>query len=266
MRRALAFMVVCSILAMMAKGINGALRILSLLVLVWAAGCSGLFPKPDEEASVRGVLAAYSSDLSSGMPARGSLYSRQMKALLHARREFYDEFFLNALHSDLVSISSRYEVRSISEDPEQKGALVVNAAELLDFKGKYRLEPEGHPIVKAAAWAMEHTDDPAERAGLQVLASMYSTAAQYNATEGYDTPFVLEHSLTIVRKWTGFQIVRDSYTDANPEDNPDGKDVIEWKDGMFARQQPDYWDYPDYSMYHMSIEQLGQSLLLDHLK
>jgi hypothetical protein len=259
-------MVVCSILAMMAKHINGAVRILSLLVLVVAAGCSRLFQKPDVEASVRGVLAAYSSDLSSGKPARASLYSRQMKALLQERRGFYGEFFLNALHSDLTSIMSSYEIRSISQDPGRKGVLVVHAAELVDLKGKYRLEPEGHPIVKAAAWAMEHTEDPAERAGLQVLASMYNTAAHYNAAEGYDTAFVLEHSLTIVRRWTGLQIVEDAYTDANPQDNPEGRDVIEWKDGMFARQELDYWDYPDYSMYHMSIEQLGQSLLLDHLK
>lgn len=251
---------------MIAKRFNGAVRILSLLVLVLAAGCSGLFQRADVEASVQTILAAYGRDLSNGTPSRGSLYSRQMKALLQERREFYDEFFLNALHSDLVSISSRYEIRSISEDPEEKGILVVSAAELLDFKGKYRLEPDGHPIVKAAAWAMEHTDDPAERAGLEMLASMYNTAAQYNATEGYDTAFVLEHTLTIVLKWTGFQIVEDAYTDANPQDNPDGKDVIEWKGGMFARQQPDYWDYPDYSMYHMSVEQLGQSLLLDSLK
>jgi len=242
-----------------------ALRILVLLALL-AAGCSVLPQKPDVNLSVQKVLAVYSKDLPGGTPSRKLQYSRQMKALLKERREFYTEFFLNALHSDLTSITSIYEIRSIAEDPERKGVFVVSAAEVLDLRGKYRLEPDGHPIVKAAAWARDHTDDPAERAGLQVLASMYNTAAQYNATEGHETTFVLEHSLTIVRKWTGFQIVEDAYTDVNPQDKTDGNDVVEWKDGMFARQQLDYWDYPDYSMYHMSIEQLGESLLLDHLK
>ncbi|HEY5902491.1 MAG TPA: hypothetical protein VIU39_08055 [Anaerolineales bacterium] len=111
---------------MIAKRINGAVRIPSLLVLVLAAGCSRLFQKADVEASVGGVLAAYGNDLSSGMPSRGSLYSRQMKA----------------------------------------------------------------PLT----------------------------------------------------------------------------DVIEWQAGRFTRKLPDYGSYPDYSMYHMSIEEVGQSLLEDYSK
>jgi len=243
-----------------------AICLISLGMLVFAAGCSGISLAPAVDESVPTALVAYSQDLSSGTISRDSLYAPEMKALLQERREFYDEFFFNALHSDLTSITSTYDIRSISEDPEHKDRFVVRAGELLEFKAKYRLEPGGHPIVKAAAWAIEHTDDPAVKMELQNLASMHNTSAIWNSTEGYDTAFVLEHTLLIVRKWDGLQILQDAYTDVNPQDNPGGTDVIEWQDGAFSRKQVDYSAYPDYSMYQTSIEELGQSLLNDYSK
>lgn len=251
---------------MIGKIVSRAICLISLGTLVFAAGCSVISPAQTMDESIADVLDAYSADLSSGTISRNSLYSQEMKALLPERRKFYDEFFLNALHSDLTSITSTYNIRSISEDPEHKGTFVVRAGELLEFKAKYRLEPGGHPMVKAAAWAIERTGDPAVKIELQAFAAMYNTSAYQNATEGYDTAFVLEHTFLIVRKWTGFQIIEDAYTDANPQDNPAGTDVIEWQDGAFSRKQVDYSAYPDYSMYHTSIEELGQGLLNDYSK
>lgn len=240
--------------------------ILGLLVLVLSAGCSTLVSAPPLDTFISEILSAYSHALSTGTITRDSMISPEMKALLEERRSFYNEFFSNALHSDLASISSTWDIRSISEDPRQGNMIRVQAAELLEFRAKYRLEPDGHPIVKAAAWAIEHTDDPAVKQELQNLSEMHSTSASTNATEGYDTAFVLEHTLVIARRWNGFQIVTDAYTDANPQDNPDGTDVIEWQDGTFTRKQPDYFLFPDYSMYHTGIEELGQSLLNDYSK
>jgi hypothetical protein len=240
--------------------------IMGLMALVISAGCSAFAPGPSLDSSIPEVLSSYSDDLSSsGMP-HASMYSQEMKDLLQERKSFYTDLFPNALHSDLISISSTWDIRSISENPLHRNTFIVQAAELLEFKAKYRLEPDGHPIVRAAAWAIEHTDDQAVKHELMNLSAMHSTAASANATEGYDTAFVLEHTLVLVRKWNGFQIVEDSYTDANPQDNPDGTDVIKWQDGMFTRRQPDYSAYPDYSMYHTSIEVLGQSLLDDYSK
>jgi hypothetical protein len=251
--------------AMAERAISHLVRITGVLVLLFAAGCSAPSRMPSKE-TVQGLLSAYSTDLSTGAAGRDSMYSRGTRALIAERRRFYDEFFLNALHSDLTSISSTYDIRSISGDPEEAGRWVVRAAELLTFKAKYRLEDGGDPIVRAAAWALERTDNPAVKAELRNLASMHEAAAHKNATEGYDTSFVLEHTLLVVRQWNGLHIIEDAYTDANPQDNPEGTDVIEWKDGTFSRKQPDYSGYPDYSMYHTSIEQLGQSLLNDYSK
>jgi hypothetical protein len=189
-----------------------------------------------------------------------------MIELLKERKSFYNEFFSMALHSDLVSISSTYDIRSITEDTKHGNTLLVKAAELIHFKAKYRLNPGGHPLINAANWAIAHTDDPDVKKRLLQYMSMYETGTLKNSTDGYDTDFVVEHTFTILNEKDEFQIVQDAYTDANPQDNPKGTDVIEWQDGAFTRRKPDYTGYPDYSIYRTSIEELGKSLLADYSK
>lgn len=221
-------------------------------------------PTVDESISI--VLSAYSQDLSNDNISNVSLYSSPMKALLQERKLFYNEFFSMALHSDLVTISSTYDIRSITKDTKHENTFIVKAAELIHFNAKYRLEPGGHPLINAANWAIAHTDNPDVKKRLQEYIAMYETESRKNSTDGYETGFGVEHTFVILNEKNNFQIIQDSYTDANPQDNPKGTDVIEWQDGMFTRRKPDYTGYPDYSIYHTSIEELGKSLLNDYSK
>jgi len=222
--------------------------------------------RPTIEESVSIILTEYSQNLSNESIANDSLYSLPMKALLEERKSFYKEFFLMALHSDLTSISSTYDIRSISQDINQENTFIVEAAEVIDFKAKYRVEPGGHPLINAAKWAIAHTENLDIRKRLQEYSAMYETETRKHATDGYETGFVVEHTLVIASERDNYQIIQDSYTDANPQDNPNGTDVIEWQDGMFTRQKPDYAGFPDYYIYHTSVEELGKSLLNDYSK
>jgi hypothetical protein len=236
------------------------------LLLLGSQACAVLPAGPGVDESVAALLAAYGRDLASGAAADPSLYSADMQALVQERRGFYQDFFLNALHSDLVSLKSSYENISVSRDLVHGNSWTVKAGELIETTAAYKLEPDGHPMLKAAEWAIEHTSDRQTKTELQAFAAMINTASYRHSTEGYETSFILQHTLVIVKKWKGFQIVEDSFTDANPQDNPAGTDVVRWQDGTFARQPVDYSSYPDYSMYHTSIEVLGQRLLDDYSK
>ena len=222
--------------------------------------------RPTIEESVSIILTEYSQDLSNESIANDSLYSLPMKALLEERKSFYKEFFLMALHSDLTSISSTYDIRSISQDINQENTFIVEAAEVIDFKAKYRVEPGGHPLINAAKWAIAHTENLDIRKRLQEYSAMYETETRKHATDGFETDFVVEHTLIVLTETNNFQIVQDAYTDANPQDNPMGTDVIEWENGTFTRKKPDYMSYPDYYIYHVGVEELGKNLLNDYSK
>ncbi len=189
-----------------------------------------------------------------------------MKDLLQERKLFYNEFFNNALHSNLVSISSTYDIRSIDKDTQKENTFVVKAAELIHFTARYRLEADGHPLTLAANWAIVHTDDPEVKQRLTQYISMNETSAYRSSTEGFDTDFVVEHSLIIRLETNKLLILQDAYTDANPQDNPNGTDVMEWQNGQYIRTKPDYSGYPDYKIYHTTIEELGKTLLDDYSK
>jgi hypothetical protein len=221
-------------------------------------------PTPTITESLTKALSSYSRDLASGTVSQDTLYSSAMRRLLQERRHFYNEFFSLALHSDLLSLSSSFRIRSITEDARLQGTYHIKAVELIETHARYRLEPGGHPLINAANWAIAHTRDAAVIEELEQYRAMYSTSLQRTSTDGYDTDLVVEHDMIITRAGADFQIQEDSYTDANPQDNPGGTDVIEWQDGAFTRTTPDYAGYPDYSIYHTSVEDLGRSLLNDY--
>ncbi len=254
------------------------ITIIALSILILMTGCSsplpGLTPSPGPTSvptvttaeSISTLLAAYSQDLAGDFLADGSIYSAVMKELLQERKLFYNEFFYNALHSNLVSISSTYDVRSIDMDAQNENTFTVKAAELIYFTARYRLEADGHPLTLAANWAIAHTDDPKVKQRLAQYISMNETSTYRNSTQGYDTNFVVEHTFIIRQETNKFLILQDAYTDANPQDNPTGTDVIEWQNGNYIRRKPDYSGYPDYKIYHTPIEELGQTLLDDYSK
>ena len=224
-------------------------------------------PAPTVAESISAVLASYSQDLATGIAPHDALYSPLMTALLPERRLFYTEYFSAGLHSDLVLISSTYTLREIAEIPGQKDLYEVKAAESLHFRARYRYSAEqGYPPIDAARWAIAHTDNSAVQKRLEQRIDLLTTGLVQNV-EGYDVDYLhVEHDLIVARHPDGFEILQDAYTDANPQDNPLGTDVIERQPGGFTRHKPDFTQWEMYAAYHTSIEELGRTLLSDYEK
>ncbi len=213
------------------------------------------------------ALASYSQDLSNGVVAHDDLYSPLMKDLLQERRLFYTKYFSVGLHSDLFVISSTYTLREITEISGQENLYQVRAAESLHFRARYRYSAErGYPPIDAARWAIAHTNNSAVKKRLEDRIDLLTTGL-VQAVEGYNVDYLhVEHDLVIARHPDGFEILQDAFTDANPQDNPLGTDVIEWQPGGFRRHEPDFTQWEMYAAYHTSIEELGQILLNDYEK
>ena len=164
-------------------------------------------------------------------------------------------------------ISSVYSIRSIIEDTEQKSTYHVQAAEIFHFQAKYKyVALQDYPPIEAANWAIDHTNNTAVKKRLQDRI-IQLTGGLLNQLAGYDVDnLFVEHYLVIARHPNGFEILQDAYTDANPQDNPAGTDVIEWQGSTFTRQKPDFTKWEEYLIYHTSIEELGRALLSDYSK
>ncbi len=254
-----------------------AITMLSLIVSVTMAGCSPRFatsttvpspaPTATLEGSIASTLAAYSRDVSSGGIDDDSLYSAPMKALVQERRDFYNEYFSAGLHSELLWVVSAYEIRTISADPADPSTYHVQAVESLHFRARYMYSAsEGYPAIEAARWAIAHTNDKGVQKRLEERIDLLTTGL-VQSIQGYDVDYLfVEHQLLISRGNAGCTILQDAFTDANPQDNPAGTDIIEWQNGTFVRIKPDFTRWEGYWMYHTSVEQLGQTLLEDYLK
>jgi hypothetical protein len=254
-----------------------AIDILSLIISVMIAGCSPRFASPGPapspsptstlEESIASALAAYSRDVSSGSIKDDSLYSGPMKALVEERRNFYNEYFSVGLHSELLWVASSYEIRAISANPANKKEYRVQAVESLHFRARYRYSAaEGYPAIEAARWAIAHTNDTGVQKRLAERIDLLTTGL-VQSIQGYDVDYLfVEHQLLMTQRAASWTILQDAFTDANPQDNPAGTDVIQWENGTFRRIKPDFTRWEGYWMYHTSIEELGQTLLNDYLK
>ncbi len=262
------------------KTITCTLAVAALMLLALSSACSNQpapsplplarsipNPPPAMAESISMVLASYSQDLSNGFATRDALYSAPMKELLLERRLFYTEYFSVGLHSDLVLISSTYTLREITEISGPQDLYQVKAAESLHFRARYRYSAEqGYPPIEAARWAIAHTNNSAVQKRLEERIDLLITGL-VQAVDGYDVDYLhVEHDLVIARHPDGLEILQDAYTDANPQDNPLGTDVIEWQPGAFSRHKPDFTQWEGYAAYHTSIEELGRILLNDYEK
>jgi hypothetical protein len=75
---------------------------------------------------------------------------------------------------------------------------------------------------------------------------------------------VSSHHFVLSFKENVLQVLEDSYTDASPQDNPQGVDVVEWQDGHFLRKQFNPTGYPNFQLYQDCIEQHGHNLLYEY--
>ena len=254
-----------------------AMGILSLMIWATCASCSphlapsalapSAAPTATLEESITAALAAYSRDVSSGSIRDEALYSAPTKALVLERRAFYEEYFSVGLHSDLLWVNSAYLIRAISADSSNNGTYQVQAVESLHFRARYRYnDSEGYPAIEAARWAIAHTNNKDVQKRLEDRIDLLTTGLA-QSIQGYDVDYlIVEHELLISQGNARCTILQDAFSDANPQDNPAGTDVVQWQNGTFVRIKPDFTRWEGYWMYHTSIEELGQSLLSDYLK
>jgi Tol biopolymer transport system component len=230
-----------------------------------SGGAAGIAEEGPSRDDVQALLDDYSQALSSGEIAHPVFYSPAMQDLIPERRSYYDEFHQVALHSDLLGIGSRYELRSVTPDAVEDGLYHVRAVEVVVTTGRYRPPTaQEYTLTRAALWAMARTDHPAVREALHeyIAQQMRSAAARFGDGESYETCWIVQHHLLVQQGQDALIIVQDSFTDA-ASDNP-GSDVVDWAGGQFVRHKPDLTLWPDYVMYHeplAKIESLGRSML-----
>ncbi|MDY7079541.1 MAG: amidase domain-containing protein [Chloroflexota bacterium] len=140
--------------------------------------------------------------------------------------------------------------------------LTVKITERVTLHGKYDCSPEEYPEIQAARWALSKTDGEAVRQAIeQYIRSVKDDLSKSSGEEGFEITFILRHHLVIAKGKNGLQIVEDTFTDRNPIDNLSGTDNVIWRDGRYFRNKPDLTEMPDYQLYAIPIEKLGQNLL-----
>jgi Tol biopolymer transport system component len=223
------------------------------------------------EKEAEALLRDYSQALSSGQISHQAFYSPAMRDLIVERRDYYQEFLQVALHSDLLGIDSRYELRSVTPDAVEQGLYHVRAVEWVTLRGRYRQPTsEEYTPARAALWALARTDHPAVREALQdhLQREMASYLASLYIEDSYQMDWIVTHHLLVQQEADRFTIIQDTFDD-RANDNPDGTDVVEWVDGQFLRRKPDLTLSPDYAIFHEpleTVEHLGQDLLRNYTR
>ena len=212
------------------------------------------------EVGAEGLLEDYSLSLEGNIQPNTSEFSPAMLDLIKDRQDFYAEYFVSALHSDLLGVESVYTLKTVNVDPMDKTLEVVGALETLTFTGKYRLNnPEDYPMVLAARLAIKNATDPRVKQELED----YAVRALNDITESlkpgrFEITWVLNHS--IVYDQTTNTIIADTYSDV-ARDKLTGTDKIAWQDGSFVRQKPEIEPMADYMIFNTSVEDLAKGLL-----
>lgn len=234
-----------------------------LLIGIAIAGCSSKVDPTDLEKDVSAALLDYSNSLATG-EIISSTHSQSMNDLFLERRSFYNEFFQVALHSALTSISSEFEIRTISESPNQVGQFIVEAAEVIDFEGVYL--DESDCLIQAVYWASLQVENAEAKTQLVEYFEQLTNEKNHFIGSSFPLTWIVEHQIIVLFENGKIWLVQDNYTDANSNDNLYGTDTIEWTNGTFSRKKPDLTWWPDFEKYKICIEKQGQELLDEYEK
>ena len=240
-------------------------RCLLFLSLLLMTGClSAKTPAIDVQTAVQEILLDYSNSVASGTIAHPDWYSPTMQKLVLDRHAFYKRFSQVALHSDMTILSARFGQITIEQYDPGSDLIHVRASELVSGEGVYLSRQVCFP--QAVYWASLHSESEIIKNDLMEYFDVLTADTQtFKGTPFDETGLsVSEHRLLIQFRGGIFQIIEDSYTDVNPQDNPQGLDVVNWKDGDFQRKPSDLTTYPDFQLYEECIEQNGITLLNEY--
>jgi hypothetical protein len=222
---------------------------------------------PSIDKSVNILLENYSKTLSD-LDAFGTLNHAwfsygKVSDLIFERQHFYRVFFQVALHSQLTEITSTFDKPVITQDKNDPEIYYIEAGEILNFKGIYLSRQVC--LVQATYWALENASDRRVHSELSRYFNWLLNDMGTIPGDSFETGWVIFHKFTVQNTETEFKVLKDIYTDINPQDNPDGIDVIDWKENSFERKPVDLTQFPDYQKYQSCIESESQNILNNYI-
>jgi hypothetical protein len=194
---------------------------------------------------------------------RSAYYSSEMKTLIIDRQNYYKEFFNKGLHSDLVSLESRFMdegVTILGTENSHK----VHIVEQVTMRGKPIVtSPADYPPIQAAEWAINRTNNPSVKNRLNKYIELITKGVKKSIEDGSLIVFLVNHDLEISIENGQGTILNDSFSDRS-SDNGEGFDNVARRGNKLIRLKPDWQKMPDYQMYNTSIETIGENLLHDY--
>lgn len=232
------------------------------IVGIWASSCGKGHKLND--AKINALLKDYSEVLINENSKYENKFSAPIMTLVYDRKKFYNEFLETGLQIAFNGIESSYD--PISETSiEERGVLYhVDAIEKVTLHGKSVItSPEDYPLVQAAQWAIEHSDDEVVTQRLEEYLENMTASVNDSLNEDIKIVLILKHRMMIEDKNGVLSLLEDEYDDKSVE-NTIGTDLVIWKEDMPTRTKPDFTQFPDYRTFHTPIEELGRKLLSDY--
>ncbi len=234
--------------------------VLALISTVVDAGQPAMRAQAQSLSSVQASLQSYADSLAGKVQPSLANYSPEMLNLIEDRQDFYQAFFFDALHSELLKGDSSYSEIILDQPSSDQTYQTVHAVETVNLTGISLLkDPINYPMYRAALLASQRATDTRVKQELDAYAARILNEVGESIKSGeYTISWTLNHTITYDLK-TG-RIVKDSFTDV-AKDRMAGTDIVTWNMDTFSRQQPKIESFPDYEMYHSSIEELANGLL-----
>lgn len=210
------------------------------------------------------ILTDYSHYLETGETIYGPNYSSEMLKLVDERRSYYQEFFNNALHSNLLGLKSEFRVDNATITSQKENMYTLHVGEKIIMHGNPKvMSPDDYPLIQSAKWALTETVDE----GIRNRLNEYILSMQKGVTEsiqnGVEIEFFVQHDIDFDVIDGHNRIIKDTFSD-KANDNGEGYDIMRWTEQGFERYKPDWWQFPDYEMYLRSIEDIGHALMVEY--
>lgn len=205
------------------------------------------------------ALVSYETQISKGDIDEQVYLSDTIVKLVEERQSFYQKYFAEGLHSNLVSIESEFDLTTI----EAKSSGEFEVTEIVNLTGVPILQSaKDYPPYQAAQLALKKVEgkDQVLTLLLEDYASDILAGVQQSIDEGEFTfSIVNKHAMSVDLEK---EIILTDYFSSESLDDP-GTDKVVLVEGNPKRIEPDYSLMPDNFMYVTPLEELANTLLKD---
>ena len=205
------------------------------------------------------ALVSYETQMSKGDLDEQVYLSDTIVKLVEERQSFYQKYFAEGLHSNLVSIESEFDLTTI----EAKSSGEIEVVEVVNLTGVPILQiAKDYPPYQAALLALKEVEgkDQVLTLLLEDYASDILDGVQQSIDEGEFTFSIVNKHTMSVDLEKGL-ILTDYFSSESLDDS--GTDKVVLVEGKSKRIEPDYSLMPDNIMYVTPLEELANTLLND---